>query len=211
MISVNISTIKQYFWYFDNFNKTYKIGDLYILPVLKMKEKYYIFHNKDFSLFDELTLNEKNFVPYDKQYSYKVIDEITPEKTTVTEFENHVCVFITVDDALKWTIEKNGLLNGNAFYEKSIADNDLIQFNFVMKKKVSKESICDSFIQCKNNSLLHGISIEIPTDHDIQQKQPKTSEVRELTKSEYEETYAPPIQDPLWDDFVIIDNEHDMY
>lgn len=193
MISVNISTIKQYFWYYDNFNKTYKIGDKYILPVLKMKEKYYVFHNKSASLFDELTLSSKQFVTYDKQYSYKAIDETTTTEDIILEFGEFICVFIMVDDNLKWTIEKNTLLVGNSFYEQSIADDDLIQFNFVIKKKQSKEVILSQ-----------------PPSHNtsttsVSRVEQLIQEVTDNYVGDCVDTYTQQVPDPFWDDAVLID------
>jgi hypothetical protein len=191
----------------------YKNGEFHILPVLKMKENYYIFHNKSSLLFNEFTLSKKNFVPYDKQYSYKAIDECVLEETIVTEFEPYVCVFIIVDDSLKWTIKKNTLLTGNIFYERSMMDNDLIQFNFVTKKKVNKELIYNSLTRHKHHSSHNNIitSVELSVEPCEINEIIEVNEIKELTKSDYEEKYAPPIPDPLWDDFVLIDYDPVMY
>jgi hypothetical protein len=202
MISVNISTIKQYFWYFDNFNKTYKIGHKYILPILKVKDKYYVFHNKKLPLFDELTLCSMKFVTYDKQYSYKVIDELTKEEDIILEFNDYICVFITVDDNLKWTIQKSHLLSGNEFYEQSLKDEEMIVFNFVIKKKPSKEIFSSS---CTSSST----SIS-PIDELVRPLSPECSAqqiLQEVTNNyvgDCVDTYSG-IPDPFWDDVVLVD------
>lgn len=211
MISVNISTIKQYFWYFDNFNKFNKNEDKHVLPVLKIKEKYYIFNDVKTPIFNENILMEKHFVPYDKQYSYKVIDDELSFDNIIREFENFICVFITVDDALKWTINKNELLNCNKFYIQSMADNELIQFNFTIKKKISKEVL--------NYKLVHELQNHDSTDVSNLNTNlnPSTNQIVEtigqihemnvdINKSEYNEQYAPPIPDPFWDDVVFVND-----
>lgn len=203
MISVNISTIKQYFWYYDNFNKTHKIGDKRILPILKIKEKYYIFHNVLNAFFDEFLLTSKHFIPYDKQYSYKVINDTITTSTIIEEFSDNICVFIRVDDNLKWTIDKTEQLKGNIFYEQSIADANLIHFNFSIKKKPSKESVC----QIQQPQTMCNYTTHIPiSDVKISNDDRIIAEIEEkCTREEYPQ-YSPPIEDPFWDDAVFIEN-----
>jgi hypothetical protein len=159
MISVNISTIKQYFWYYDNFNKNIILDHdgKQILPILKVKHRCYIFSDKNKLTFGEL---QKNFVTYDKIYTYMVIEADENIQSAIeTMFEMFVCVFIDVDENSIWEIEKNELLEGNKFYRQMIKNNENITFVFPKKKQISATKI--NLLASNSNSVL----VELPIQH----------------------------------------------
>jgi hypothetical protein len=157
MISVNISTIKQYFWYYDNFNKNINLdhGGKRFLPILKVNHICYIFSDKTKLTFDNL---QKNFVTYDKIYTYMVIDANQNIQCDIeTIFKMFQCVFIDVNENLIWSIIKNDILIGNKFYEQMIKNNENISFTFPKKKQISGTKI----------NLLDSITYlgELPSQH----------------------------------------------
>lgn len=182
MINLNISTIKQYFWYYNNFNKSCKPENKCILPILKIKDKYYIFHDNNLEFLNEsqpglkyfVTYDKQNFLIYDKQYLYKVIDT-TIKEDILLEFNEYICVFIFVDDNLKWTIQKNTALEENIFYKQIVDNKNLIQFNFVVKKET-----------------IFVIDFPLLSPHNI------VSEHENIVTDNY-------VQDIFWDDVVLID------
>lgn len=139
MISVNISTIKQYFWYYDNFNKKNILGGQSILPILKIKDKYYVFNNKYTKMFDEFVL--RSFVTYDKQYSYLAISDEISETEIKEKFSTYSCIFIHVDETLRWSVIKNSIFDGNVFYDEMTSDLNTVLFQPCIKKRISSEKI----------------------------------------------------------------------